>query len=126
MTRTIPRPIPSTPNFSTTSMIGRLTIDSFVDQITLGPHILRFLDGIRFRIWYHPARSRASTTRPPRIDEEFHIVKDVQIIVMDDFNVDVKRNEKAFGFMKKHLDLNMVPTNYPSNLGNSYSDLTFT
>ncbi|GBN44362.1 hypothetical protein AVEN_40707-1 [Araneus ventricosus] len=49
MTRTIPGPIPSSPNFSTTSMIGRLTIDSFVDQITLGPHILRFLDGIRPR-----------------------------------------------------------------------------
>ncbi|GBN67750.1 hypothetical protein AVEN_44670-1 [Araneus ventricosus] len=47
MTRTIPGPIPSSPNFSTTSMIGRLTIDSFVDQITLGSHILRFLDGIR-------------------------------------------------------------------------------
>ncbi|GBM43658.1 hypothetical protein AVEN_78030-1 [Araneus ventricosus] len=56
MTRTIPGPIPPSPNFSTTSMIGRLTIDSFVDQITLGPHILRFLDGIRFRIWYHPAQ----------------------------------------------------------------------
>ncbi|GBM13838.1 hypothetical protein AVEN_189371-1, partial [Araneus ventricosus] len=60
------------------------------------------------------------------IDEEFHIVKDVPIIVMGDFNVDVKRNEKAFGFMKKHLDLNMVPTNYPSILGNSYNDSTFT
>ncbi|GBN23683.1 hypothetical protein AVEN_109786-1 [Araneus ventricosus] len=47
MSRMIPGPIPSSPNFSTTSMIGSLTIDSFVDQITLGPHILRFLDGIR-------------------------------------------------------------------------------
>ncbi|GBN34184.1 hypothetical protein AVEN_138973-1 [Araneus ventricosus] len=52
MTRTIPEPIPSSPNFSTTSMIGRLTIDSLVDQITLGPHICRFLDGIGFRIWH--------------------------------------------------------------------------
>ncbi|GBM68678.1 hypothetical protein AVEN_255401-1 [Araneus ventricosus] len=46
MTRTIPGPIPSSPNFSTTSVIERLTIDSLVDQITLGPHIGRFLDGI--------------------------------------------------------------------------------
>ncbi|GBO19744.1 hypothetical protein AVEN_187128-1 [Araneus ventricosus] len=60
------------------------------------------------------------------IGEEFHIDKDVPIIVMGDFNVDVKRNEKAFGFMKKHFDLNMVPTNYPSTLGNSYIDSTFT
>ncbi|GBN19755.1 hypothetical protein AVEN_40533-1 [Araneus ventricosus] len=52
------------------------------------------------------------------IDEEFHIDKDVPIIVMGDFNVDVKRNEKAFGFMKKHFEFNMVPTNYPSTLGN--------
>ncbi|GBM77242.1 hypothetical protein AVEN_71040-1 [Araneus ventricosus] len=54
------------------------------------------------------------------IDEEFHIDKDVPIIVMGDFNADVKRIEKAFGFMKKHFDLNMVPTNYSSTLGNSY------
>ncbi|GBL92187.1 hypothetical protein AVEN_91524-1 [Araneus ventricosus] len=60
------------------------------------------------------------------IDEEFHIDKDVPIIVMGDFNVDVKRNEKALGFMKKHFDLNTVPTNYPSTLGNSYVDSTFT
>ncbi|GBL78600.1 hypothetical protein AVEN_65192-1 [Araneus ventricosus] len=60
------------------------------------------------------------------IDEEFHIVKDVPIIVMGDLNVDVKRNEEAFGFMKKHFDLNVVPKNYPSTLGNSYIDLTFT
>ncbi|GBN03437.1 hypothetical protein AVEN_65359-1 [Araneus ventricosus] len=119
MTRTIP----SSPNFSTTSMIGRLTIDSFVDQITLGPHILRFLDGIRFRIWYHPAQkpslyhqATSGSVYLKEFDEEFHIVKDVPIIVMGDFNVDVKRNEKAFGFMKKHLDLNVVPTNYPSTL----------
>ncbi|GBO16132.1 hypothetical protein AVEN_91654-1 [Araneus ventricosus] len=59
-------------------------------------------------------------------DEEFHIDQDVPIIVMGDFDVDVKRNEKAFGFMKKHFDLNMVPTNYPSTLGNSYIDSTFT
>ncbi|GBO04677.1 hypothetical protein AVEN_112724-1 [Araneus ventricosus] len=59
------------------------------------------------------------------IDEEFHIDKDVPIIVMGDCNVDVKRNEKAFGFMKKHFDLNKVPTNYPS-IGNSYIDSTFT
>ncbi|GBM25475.1 hypothetical protein AVEN_261586-1 [Araneus ventricosus] len=52
------------------------------------------------------------------IDEEFHIYKVVPIIVMGDFNVDVKRNEKAFGFMKKRFDLNMVPTNYPITLGN--------
>ncbi|GBN59514.1 cAMP-dependent protein kinase type II regulatory subunit [Araneus ventricosus] len=56
------------------------------------------------------------------IDED----KDVPIIVIGDFNVDVKRNEKAFGFMKKHLDLNMVPTHYPGTLGNSYIDSTFT
>ncbi|GBN48276.1 hypothetical protein AVEN_68208-1 [Araneus ventricosus] len=60
------------------------------------------------------------------IDEEFHIDKDVPIIVMGDVNVDAKRNEKAFGFIKKHFDLNMVPTNYPSTLGNSYIDSTFT
>ncbi|GBM34258.1 hypothetical protein AVEN_37077-1 [Araneus ventricosus] len=60
------------------------------------------------------------------MEEEFHIVKDIPIIVMGDFNVDVKRNEKAFGFKKKHLDLNMVPTNYPSILGNSYIDSSFT
>ncbi|GBN19277.1 hypothetical protein AVEN_254242-1 [Araneus ventricosus] len=60
------------------------------------------------------------------IYDEFHIDKDVPIIVMGDFSVDVKRNEKAFGFMKKHFDLNMVPTNYPSTLGNSYIDSTFT
>ncbi|GBN19226.1 hypothetical protein AVEN_135217-1 [Araneus ventricosus] len=60
------------------------------------------------------------------IDEEFHIDKDVAIIVMGDFNVDVKKNDKVFGFMKKHFDLNMVPTNYPSTLGNSYIDSTFT
>ncbi|GBM01963.1 hypothetical protein AVEN_269567-1 [Araneus ventricosus] len=60
------------------------------------------------------------------IDGEFHIDKDVPIIVMGDFNVDVKRNEKAFGFMKKDFDLSMVPTNYPSTLGNSYIDSTFT
>ncbi|GBN27981.1 hypothetical protein AVEN_264204-1 [Araneus ventricosus] len=59
------------------------------------------------------------------IDGEFHIDKDVPIIIKGDFNVDFKRNEKAFGFMKKHFDLNMVPTNYPSTLGNSYIDLTF-
>ncbi|GBN73006.1 hypothetical protein AVEN_21296-1 [Araneus ventricosus] len=59
------------------------------------------------------------------INEEFQIDKDVPIIVMGDFNVDVKRNEKAFGFMKKHFDLNLVPTNYPSTLGNSYVDSTF-
>ncbi|GBL98215.1 hypothetical protein AVEN_268298-1 [Araneus ventricosus] len=59
------------------------------------------------------------------IDEEFHI-DDVPINVMGDFNVDVKRNEKAFGFMKKHFDLSMVPTKYPSTLGNSYIDSTFT
>ncbi|GBM73768.1 hypothetical protein AVEN_85167-1 [Araneus ventricosus] len=52
MTRTIPEPIHSSPNFSTTSMIGGLTIDSFFDQITLGPRIWRFLDGLRFGIWY--------------------------------------------------------------------------
>ncbi|GBL86245.1 hypothetical protein AVEN_131976-1 [Araneus ventricosus] len=56
------------------------------------------------------------------IDEEFHIDKDVPITVMGDFNVDAKRNEKAFGFMKKHFDLNMVLTNYSSILGNSYID----
>ncbi|GBN20716.1 hypothetical protein AVEN_125102-1 [Araneus ventricosus] len=60
------------------------------------------------------------------IDEEFHIDKDVPIIVMGDFDVDVKRNDKAFGFMKKHSDLNMVPINYPSTLGKSYIDSTFT
>ncbi|GBM61936.1 hypothetical protein AVEN_272800-1 [Araneus ventricosus] len=60
------------------------------------------------------------------IDEELHIDKDIQLIVMSDFNVDVKMNEKEFGFMKKHFDLNMVPTNYPSTLGNSYIDSTFT
>ncbi|GBM32821.1 hypothetical protein AVEN_216526-1 [Araneus ventricosus] len=60
------------------------------------------------------------------IDEEFHIDKDVPIIVMGDFNVDVKRNEKSFGFVKKHFDLNMVPANYPSTLENSYIDSTFT
>ncbi|GBM86429.1 hypothetical protein AVEN_93657-1 [Araneus ventricosus] len=60
------------------------------------------------------------------IDEEFHIDKDVLIIVMGDFNVDVKRNEKEFGFIKKHFDMNMVTTNYPSTLGNSYIDSTFT
>ncbi|GBN08594.1 hypothetical protein AVEN_45455-1 [Araneus ventricosus] len=60
------------------------------------------------------------------IDEEFHIDKDVPILVMGDFNADVKRNEKAFGFMKKHFDLNMVPTNYPSTLGNSYIGSTLT
>ncbi|GBN83974.1 hypothetical protein AVEN_268433-1 [Araneus ventricosus] len=60
------------------------------------------------------------------IDEEFHIDKDVPIIVISDFNVDVKGSEKAFGFMKKHFDLNMVSTNYPSTLGNSYIDSTFT
>ncbi|GBL71631.1 hypothetical protein AVEN_204486-1 [Araneus ventricosus] len=60
------------------------------------------------------------------IDKEFHIDKDVPIIVMGDFNVDVKRNEKAFGFMKKHFYFNMVPTNYSSTLGNSYIDSTFT
>ncbi|GBM71618.1 hypothetical protein AVEN_5221-1 [Araneus ventricosus] len=54
------------------------------------------------------------------IFEQFNIDKDVLIIVMGDLNVDVKRNEKAFGFMKKHYDLNMVPTNYPNALGNSY------
>ncbi|GBN17671.1 hypothetical protein AVEN_144474-1, partial [Araneus ventricosus] len=52
------------------------------------------------------------------IDEEFHIDKDVPIIVIRDFSVDAKRNEKAFAFMKKHFDLNMVPANYPSTLGN--------
>ncbi|GBN42200.1 hypothetical protein AVEN_85942-1 [Araneus ventricosus] len=60
------------------------------------------------------------------IEEEFHIDKYVPVIAMGDFNVDVKRNEKAFGFMKKHFDLNKVPTNYPSTLGNSYIDSTFT
>ncbi|GBN76386.1 hypothetical protein AVEN_34053-1 [Araneus ventricosus] len=60
------------------------------------------------------------------IDEEFHIDKDVPIIVMGDFTVDVKRNDKEFGFMKEHFDLNMVPTNYPSTLVNSYIDSTFT
>ncbi|GBO31440.1 hypothetical protein AVEN_161298-1 [Araneus ventricosus] len=60
------------------------------------------------------------------IDEEFHMDKDVPVIVMGAFNVDVKRNEKALGFMKKHFDLNMAPTNYPSILGNSYIDSTFT
>ncbi|GBN23848.1 hypothetical protein AVEN_83938-1 [Araneus ventricosus] len=60
------------------------------------------------------------------IDEEFHVDKDVPIIVVGDFNLDVKRNEKASGFMKKHFDLNMVPANYPSTLGNSYIDSTFT
>ncbi|GBN08360.1 hypothetical protein AVEN_123161-1 [Araneus ventricosus] len=60
------------------------------------------------------------------IDEEFQIDKDVPIIVTGEFNVDVKRNEKAFGFMKKHFDLNMVPTNSPSTLGNSYFDTAFT
>ncbi|GBN78516.1 hypothetical protein AVEN_15986-1 [Araneus ventricosus] len=59
------------------------------------------------------------------IDEEFHIDKDVPIIVIGDCIVDVKNNEKAFGFMKKHFDLNMVPTNFPSTLGNSYIDSTF-
>ncbi|GBM46278.1 hypothetical protein AVEN_139837-1 [Araneus ventricosus] len=59
------------------------------------------------------------------IDEEFHIDKDVPVIAMG-VNVDVKKNEKAFGFMKKHFDLNMVPTNYPSTLENSYIDSTFT
>ncbi|GBN92324.1 hypothetical protein AVEN_251730-1 [Araneus ventricosus] len=60
------------------------------------------------------------------IDEEFVINEDVPIIVMGDFNVDVERNEKAFGFLKKHFDLNMAPTNYPSTLGNSYIASTFT
>ncbi|GBN87103.1 hypothetical protein AVEN_240012-1 [Araneus ventricosus] len=60
------------------------------------------------------------------IDEEFHIDKDAPIIVMGDFNADVRRSEKAFGFMKKHFDLDMVPTNYPSTLGNSYIDSCFT
>ncbi|GBO04370.1 hypothetical protein AVEN_263011-1 [Araneus ventricosus] len=60
------------------------------------------------------------------IDEKFHIDKDVPIIVMGDFNADVKKNEKVFGFMKKHFDLNMVPTNYPSTLGKSYIYLNFT
>ncbi|GBM50076.1 hypothetical protein AVEN_138854-1 [Araneus ventricosus] len=60
------------------------------------------------------------------IDKEFHIDKDVPIIVMGDFNVNVKRNEKEFGFMTKNFDLNMVPTNYPSTLGDSYIDSTFT
>ncbi|GBM09121.1 hypothetical protein AVEN_5299-1 [Araneus ventricosus] len=51
------------------------------------------------------------------INEEFHVDKDVPITVMGDFNVDAKRNEKASGFMKKHFDLNMVPTDYPSTQG---------
>ncbi|GBN97817.1 hypothetical protein AVEN_36194-1 [Araneus ventricosus] len=54
------------------------------------------------------------------IDEEFYKDKYVPIIVMGDFNADVKRNEKAFCFLK-HFDLNMVLTNYPSTLGNSYN-----
>ncbi|GBN44705.1 hypothetical protein AVEN_173912-1 [Araneus ventricosus] len=54
------------------------------------------------------------------IYEEFHMDKDVPLIAMGDFNVDVKRNQNSFGFMKKHFDLNMVPTNYPSTLGKSY------
>ncbi|GBN05050.1 hypothetical protein AVEN_71186-1 [Araneus ventricosus] len=53
-----------------------------------------------------------------------HIDKDVPILVMGDFNVDVKRNEKAFGFMKKHFDLNMVPTNYPSTLEKCFNTFT--
>ncbi|GBL56797.1 hypothetical protein AVEN_257474-1 [Araneus ventricosus] len=64
MTRTIPGPIPSSQNFSATSMIGRLNIASLVDQITLGPHIWRFLDGIRFRIWYHPAQKPSLYHQP--------------------------------------------------------------
>ncbi|GBN59642.1 hypothetical protein AVEN_9059-1 [Araneus ventricosus] len=60
------------------------------------------------------------------IDEEFHIDEDVPIIVTGDFNAKVRRNEKAFGFVKKHFDWNMVTTNYPSTLGNSYIDSTFT
>ncbi|GBN08523.1 hypothetical protein AVEN_5832-1 [Araneus ventricosus] len=55
-----------------------------------------------------------------------HIDKDVPIIAMGDFTVDVKRNDKEFGFMKEHFDLNMVPTNYPNTLGNSYIDSIFT
>ncbi|GBM12272.1 hypothetical protein AVEN_155275-1 [Araneus ventricosus] len=51
------------------------------------------------------------------IDEEFHIDKDAPITVMIYFNVDVRRNEKAFGFTKKNFFLNMVLTNYPSTLG---------
>ncbi|GBN95956.1 hypothetical protein AVEN_20489-1 [Araneus ventricosus] len=39
------------------------------------------------------------------------IDEDVTITVVGEFNVDVKRNEKAFGFMRKYFDLNMVPTN---------------
>ncbi|GBM19427.1 hypothetical protein AVEN_32292-1, partial [Araneus ventricosus] len=34
------------------SIIGRLTINTFVNQITLDPHVWQFLDRIGFRIWY--------------------------------------------------------------------------
>ncbi|GBL90353.1 hypothetical protein AVEN_178802-1 [Araneus ventricosus] len=60
------------------------------------------------------------------IDQEFDIDKEVPIIMMGDFNIYAKRNEKAFDFLKHHFNLNMVYTNYPSTLGNSCLDLTFT
>ncbi|GBM92146.1 hypothetical protein AVEN_162750-1 [Araneus ventricosus] len=75
-------------------------------------------------VYIHPGVD-ASHLKMFLFSAEFHTDKDVPIIVMGDFNVDVKRNEKAFAFMKKHFDLNMVPTNYPSTLGNSYIDSTF-
>ncbi|GBL93452.1 hypothetical protein AVEN_59659-1 [Araneus ventricosus] len=60
------------------------------------------------------------------INQEFDIDKDVPVIMMGDFDIDAKRNEKAFDSLKHHFNLNMVPTNYPSSLGNSFIDLTFT
>ncbi|GBL93498.1 hypothetical protein AVEN_59693-1 [Araneus ventricosus] len=53
------------------------------------------------------------------IDQEFDTDKDVPIIMMGDFNIDAKRNEDAFDFLKHHLNLNMVPANYPSAFGYS-------
>ncbi|GBL81592.1 hypothetical protein AVEN_93390-1 [Araneus ventricosus] len=83
------------------------------------------VDASHFKMFSSSALIKYSETSL-LIDEEFHIDKDVPIIVMGDFNVDVKRNEKAFGFMKRHFDLNMEPTNYPSTLRNSHIDSTFT
>ncbi|GBO27769.1 hypothetical protein AVEN_173786-1 [Araneus ventricosus] len=96
-----------------------ITINGQSRCILSSVHIHPGVDASHLKMFLFSALIKYSETSL-LIDEECHIDKDVPIIVMGDFNADIKRNEKAFGFMKKHFDLNMVPTNYPSTLGNSY------
>ncbi|GBN96053.1 hypothetical protein AVEN_101271-1 [Araneus ventricosus] len=73
--------------------ITDITINGQSRCILSSVYILPGVDPSQLKIFLFSAHIKYSETNL-LIDEEFHINKDVPFIVMRDFNVDAKRNEK--------------------------------